>query len=76
MSAAAVAQSVERGKTGLGKDLSSNPKHLISALLRVRVPSRQRLSNGFPSQSTALLWINRVFSITSLAKDFHSNQNV
>lgn len=37
--AATVAQLVERGKTGLDKDLNSNPNHLSSALSRVRIPS-------------------------------------
>ena len=49
---AAVAQKVEREKTGLDKDLNSNTYHLSSALSRVRFPSRQKRFECFPVKSS------------------------
>lgn len=53
---AAVAQLVERGKTGLGKDLNSNPYHLFSGVVAGSIPVSAAAFNFFPSPNTALLW--------------------
>lgn len=65
-----VAQLVEHDKTGLGKGLNSKTDHLLSALSRVRLPSRWRLLN----RSGAVRRPYR--GKTSLDKGFHSRKSI
>ncbi len=92
--AAAVAQLVEREKTGLGKDLNSNPYHLFSGVVAGSTPVSAAAFQRVPKFTgyecaSALVQMqpycgkSRVYtyeyaarSITSLEKDFYSNQNI
>ena len=67
--AVVVAQLVERDKTGLGKDLNSNPFHQMCVFAGSN-PASAAAFQCFPSQKAALLWE------ISLGKGFHSNQNI
>ena len=62
---------VEREKTGLDKDLNSNPYHLISALSRVRVPP-----TAFAAFDVFRVANQPYCGKISLEKDFDSNPKV
>lgn len=63
----AVAQMVERERTGLGKGLNSKTDHLWSALSQVRILPQKQLFQCFSESKAVLLWE------ISLEKGFHSN---
>lgn len=56
--AVVVAQLVERDKTGLGKDLNSNPFHQMCVFAGSN-PASAAAFKCFPSQKAALLWENK-----------------